>query len=168
MSQSHFLTVNHEMGHTQYQMSYRNQVDVHKKKFLDLIFFNSTHSLQQSYLFRDGANPGYHEGVADIVSLAVSTVSYYQHLGLLGKEVDPTDHETNINALFTTALQRLAFLPAGYVVDKIRWDLYSGLVDPDNMNCHWTKLRLDLQGKYFFLQKNVFLSNSVLCQHISH
>ncbi len=110
------------------------------------IFFYSTHSLQQSYLFRDGANPGYHEGVADIVSLAVSTVSYYQHLGLLGKEVDPTDHETNINALFTTALQRLAFLPAGYVVDKIRWDLYSGLVDPDNMNCHWTKLRLDLQG----------------------
>ncbi len=49
MTQDDFITVNHEMGHTQYQMSYRNQ----------------------SFLFRDGANPGFHEGVADILGLAV-------------------------------------------------------------------------------------------------
>jgi len=39
------------MGHIQYQRSYRNQ----------------------SFLFRDGANPGFHEGVADILSLAVGS-----------------------------------------------------------------------------------------------
>ena len=44
-----FITVNHEMGHIQYQMAYKNQ----------------------SFFFRNGANPAFHEGVADILSLAV-------------------------------------------------------------------------------------------------
>ena len=78
----------------------------------------------QSYLFRDGANPGFHEGVADILSLAVGTPSYYKRLGLLGEDVDVTDEETNINILFSMALDRLAFMPFGYLVDKYRWDLY--------------------------------------------
>ena len=41
-----------------------------------------------SYLFRNGANPGFHEGIADILSLAVGTASYYQRLGLLDEDVD--------------------------------------------------------------------------------
>ena len=52
ISSEDFITVNHEMGHIQYQRSYRNQ----------------------SFLYRDGANPGFHEGVADILSLAVGKV----------------------------------------------------------------------------------------------
>ena len=39
-------------------------------------------------------------GVADILSLAVGTASYYQKLGLLSKDVDVADEETNINILF--------------------------------------------------------------------
>ena len=54
------------MGHIQYYMNYNNL----------------------SYLFRDGANPGFHEGIADILSLAVGTASYYQRLGLLDEDVD--------------------------------------------------------------------------------
>jgi hypothetical protein len=50
-----FITVNHEMGHIQYQRSYRNQ----------------------SFLYRDGANPGFHEGIADILSLAVGKKPKY-------------------------------------------------------------------------------------------
>ena len=45
----HFITANHEMGHIQYQMAYKNQ----------------------SFLYRNGANPAFHEGIADILSLAV-------------------------------------------------------------------------------------------------
>ena len=78
----------------------------------------------QSYFFRDGANPGFHEGVADILSLAIGTPSYYKRLGLLGEDVDVTDEETNINILFSMALGRLAFMPFGYLVDKYRWDLF--------------------------------------------
>jgi peptidyl-dipeptidase A len=58
------------------------------------------------------------------LSLAVGTASYYQKLGLLSNDVDVTDEETNINILFSMALQRLAFMPFGYLVDKYRWDLY--------------------------------------------
>ncbi len=124
VTEEDFVTVNHEMGHIQYFMRYRNQ----------------------SYLFRSGANPGFHEGVADILSLAVGTASYYQRLGLLGNDVDIADEETNINILLSMALQRLAFMPFGYLVDKYRWDLYSGWAKPEDMNCHWAKLRAEIQG----------------------
>ena len=119
-----FRVVNHEMGHTQYQMAYRNQ----------------------SYLYRNGANPGFHEGVADILSIAVNTASYFKRLNLLDEDLDDTEKETNINILFNMALSKLVFMPFGYLVDKYRWDLYSGLADEDDLNCHWVKLRLDIQG----------------------
>ena len=67
-------------------------------------------------------------------------------MGLLSEEVDASDEETEINILLTMALERLAFLPYGYLVDKYRWDLYSGLADENSMNCHWVKLRMDIQG----------------------
>ena len=52
---------------------------------------------------------------------------YYEQLGLLSPgEVDIHDEETNINLLFSMGLETLAFLPFGYLVDRFRWDLYSG------------------------------------------
>ena len=124
VTQEDFITVNHEMGHIQYQMQYSNL----------------------SHLYRDGANPGFHEGVADILSLAVDTGTYYQKLGLLSPDLDIKDEETNINILFDMALKRVAFLPFAYLVDKYRWDLYSGRVAKEDMNCHWWKLRSEIQG----------------------
>ena len=70
---------------------------------------------------------GFHEGVADILSLAVGTATYFQKLGLLSPDLDISDEETNINILFNMALERIAFLPFGYLVDKYRWDVYSGV-----------------------------------------
>ena len=74
------------------------------------------------------------EGVADILSLAVGTADYYQRLGLLSDDVDMGDKETNINILFRMALERLAFMPFGYLVDRYRWDLYSGWANEHEMN----------------------------------
>lgn len=124
VKQEDFIVVNHEMGHTQYQMAYRNL----------------------SVIFRSGANPGFHEGVADISSLAVGAPSYFQRLGLLGDNVDVTDEETNINLLFNMAMTRVAFMPFGYMVDKYRWDMFSGWADSSDLNCHWIKQRLEIQG----------------------
>jgi peptidyl-dipeptidase A len=124
VNQEDFLTVNHEMGHVQYFLQYSNL----------------------SFLYRDGANPGFHEGVADILSLAVGNAEYFQSLGLVGQEVDVTDEETNINLLFGLALDRIAFLPFSYMIDKFRWDVYSGLASKEDMNCHWWKLRHSIQG----------------------
>ncbi len=61
--------------------------------------------------------------------------------------MDVKDHETNINILFQMALEKLVFMPFGYLVDKYRWDLYSGWADEYDMNCHWVKLRMDIQGR---------------------
>jgi len=124
VNQKDFVTVNHEMGHIQYFLQYKHQ----------------------SFLFRGGANPGFHEGVSDIISLAVGTATYFQKLGLLGEDVDTADEQTNINILFDMALHRIAFLPFGYLVDKFRWDVYSGKTSLENMNCHWWKLRTEIQG----------------------
>ena len=124
VNQEDFITVNHEMGHIQYQMQYQHQPT----------------------LFRDGANHGFHEGIADILSLAVGTASYYKRLGLLSDEVDISDKETNINILFNMALAKLVFMPFGYLVDKYRWDLYSGIAKEEDLNCHWAKLRSQIQG----------------------
>ena len=112
------------MGHVQYFLQYKDK----------------------SYLYRNGANPGFHEGVADILSLAVGTATYFQRLGLLDENLDVNDEETNINILFDMALERIAFLPFGYLVDKFRWDVYSGVTSKENMNCHWWKLRREIQG----------------------
>ena len=65
--------------------------------------------------------------MADILSLAVGTATYFQRLGLLSPDVDINDHETNINILFDMALERIAFLPFGYLVDKFRWDVFAGV-----------------------------------------
>jgi len=124
VNQEDFVTVNHEMGHIQYYLQYKHQ----------------------PFLFRNGANPGFHEGVADILSLAVGTATYFQRLGLMSAKIDVEDEQTNINILFNMALERIAFLPFGYLVDKFRWDVYSNVTSMENMNCHWWKLRHEIQG----------------------
>jgi len=124
VNQEDFVIVNHEMGHIQYYLQYKHQ----------------------SFLYREGANPGFHEGVGNILSLAVGTATYFQKLGLLGEDVDIADEETNINILFDMALQKIAYLPFAYLVDKFRWDIYSGKTSLENMNCHWWKLRNEIQG----------------------
>ena len=100
---------------------------------------------RQAFRYRQ-YHTGFHEGVADILSLAVGTATYFQKLGLLSPDLDISDEETNINILFNMALERIAFLPFGYLVDKYRWDLYSGVASKQNMNCHWWKLRSEIQG----------------------
>ena len=57
----------------------------------------------------------------------MNTGTYYKMMGLLEEGVDISDEETNINILFDMALERIAFLPFGYLVDKYRWDVYSGV-----------------------------------------
>ena len=88
---------------------------------------------------------------------------YYEQVGLLSPgEVDTQDEETNINLLLVIGLRRIVLLPWAYLVDRFRWDLYSGKVSKarvlknkitivdinaqENMNCHWWKLRSEIQG----------------------
>ncbi|XP_041461047.1 angiotensin-converting enzyme-like [Lytechinus variegatus] len=119
------FTVHHEMGHCQYYLQYRNQ-----------------HAL-----FRDGANPGFHEAVGDTVSLSVITPSYLNRIGLLQQSLsNHTDAESSINFLMKVALFKLVFLPYGLLVDKWRWQAFKGEIQPNDYNQAWWNLRKQYQG----------------------
>jgi peptidyl-dipeptidase A len=115
-----FLTVHHELGHNYYQMAYRNQ----------------------PYFFRDGANDGFHEAIGDAIALNV-TPDYLKKLGLIDEVPPPS---ANLPLLLHTALDKIAFLPFGLLVDKWRWQVYSGQVTPEHYNSAWWALREKYQG----------------------
>lgn len=112
-----FVTIHHEMGHIQYYLQYKNQ----------------------PITFRDGANPGFHEAVGDTIALSVATPTHLKKIGLLEKYVE--SEEASINSLMEMALERVAFLPFGLLIDKWRWDVFAGRVAPENWNDHWWKYR---------------------------
>lgn len=93
----------------------------------------------QPLVLRTGANPGFHEAVGDLIALSVSTPQHLEKIGLL--EGYKNTAEDNINALFKMALERVAFLPFGLLIDKWRWDVFSGAVPETQWNKHWWDLR---------------------------
>ncbi|XP_023323448.1 angiotensin-converting enzyme [Eurytemora carolleeae] len=115
VNQEDFITVNHEMGHIQYFLQYKTQ----------------------PHLYRQGANPGFHEGVADILSLSVGTATYFKRIGLLAESVDIESLYLG-NGYYCKGYQSL-YLGNG-------WDVFSGETTVENMNCHWWKLRHEIQG----------------------
>lgn len=93
----------------------------------------------QPLTLRTGANPAFHEAVGDLIALSVSTPKHLEKMKLLENYED--SEADNINALFKMALERVAFLPFGLLIDMWRWDLFSGAVNERQWNQHWWKLR---------------------------
>ncbi|CAL7935105.1 unnamed protein product [Xylocopa violacea] len=116
------LTAHHEMGHVEYYLQYKNQPTVYK----------------------EGANPGFHEAVGDVIALSASTPSHLKAIKLL--DDDSTDIEANINHLYLKGLEKIVFLPFAYMMDKWRWNVFQGAVTPDNYNCNWWDLAEEFQG----------------------
>ncbi|XP_033926013.1 angiotensin-converting enzyme [Melopsittacus undulatus] len=116
------FTVHHEMGHIQYYLQYKDQ----------------------PVSFRSGANPGFHEAIGDVMSLSVSTPSHLKKIGLLNSATEDT--ESNINYLLKMALEKIAFLPFGYLIDQWRWNVFSGRTPPSRYNYDWWYLRTKYQG----------------------
>ena len=115
-----FVTIHHELGHNFYQRAYKDQ----------------------PYLFQNGANDGFHEAIGDTIALAI-TPEYLQKIGLLDK-VPPAN--ADIPLLLKQALEKVAFLPFGIMIDKWRWQVFSGEIKPDEYNTAWWDLRLKYQG----------------------
>ncbi len=113
-----FTTIHHELGHSYYQRAY-NKLDP---------------------LFRDSANDGFHEALGDTISLSV-TPKYLRKVKLLKKEP-----KGQLNALMLRALEKVAFLPFGVMIDSWRWQVFSGRIKPENYNKGWWDLRTKYQG----------------------
>ncbi|KAF4527176.1 hypothetical protein B566_EDAN006101 [Ephemera danica] len=127
-TQRQFFTAHHEMGHVQYFLQYKHQ----------------------PVTYRTGANPGFHEAVGDVMSLSVSTPKHLRAIGLLdeanSEEDKEAEREATINHLFSTALDKIAFLPFAYMLDLWRWDVFEGRTQPEEYNCAWWRLREKYQG----------------------
>jgi peptidyl-dipeptidase A len=120
-NQEDLFVIHHELGHDYY--------------------FHHYYTLP--FLYQQGANDGFHEAIGDTIQLSM-TPDYLHKLGLLAK-VD-TDDKAMLNAQMKVALEKVAFLPFGLLIDKWRWDVYSGAVRPDQYNQHWWDLRREYQG----------------------
>jgi peptidyl-dipeptidase A len=115
-----FRTIHHELGHNFYQRAYKD------------LPFN----------FRDSANDGFHEAIGDTIALSV-TPEYLVKIGLLDKAPDSS---RDIGLLLDRALEKIAFLPFGLLIDQWRWKVFSGEVKPEDYNKAWWDLRLKYQG----------------------
>lgn len=98
---------------------------------------------------RRGANPGFHEAVGDTMALSVANPHHLVKIGLLDAYEDTV--EDNINALYLQALKRIAFLPFGLLIDKWRWDVFSGKA----IEADWNKHYWDLREKYQKVSKPI-------------
>ncbi|MFT7623743.1 MAG: peptidyl-dipeptidase A [Myxococcota bacterium] len=113
-----FNTLHHELGHLYYYDAYKDQPT----------------------LFADSANDGFHEAIGDAIALSV-TPGYLKQINLV-----PESSQDDVQVLLRRALEKVAFLPFGLLVDRWRWQVFSGEVGADGYNAAWWKLREKYQG----------------------
>ncbi len=117
-----FVTIHHELGHNYYQRAYKNQ----------------------PFLYKNGANDGFHEAIGDTVALSI-TPDYLVKIGLLNQAQVPAA-DKDIGLLLRQAMDKVAFLPFGLLVDKWRWNVFSGKIATGDYQKAWDALRLQYQG----------------------
>lgn len=74
-----------------------------------------------------------------MLALSVATPKHLQKIGLL--ETVEEDNEADINYLMSIALDKITFLPFGYLMDLWRWGVFSGETKEEDWNCAWWALR---------------------------
>jgi len=117
-----FVTIHHELGHNYYQRAYN----------------------QQPFLYLNGAHDGFHEAIGDFIALS-TTPEYLVQIGLLEASKVPSA-DKDIGLLLRQAMDKVAFLPFGLLMDKWRWGVFSGSTKPSDYQADWTTLRLRYQG----------------------
>jgi peptidyl-dipeptidase A len=117
-----FATVHHEVGHAVYALAYR----------------------EQPFLFRASANDAFHEAFADLGALSI-TPSYLQAIGLIEPNQAPGP-DRDLGLLLRMALQRVTFMPFSLIVDKWRWQVFSGELSPAHYDSAWWALVAEYQG----------------------
>ena len=116
-----FSTMHHELGHIYYDLAYNH---------LPIIFQN-------------GAHDGFHEAIGDTIALSL-TPGYMKDIGLVD-EIEENE-QAELNHLMKIALDKIAFLPFGKLIDQWRWGVFSGAIKPEDYNKAWWTLRTKYQG----------------------
>ncbi|MGB5491478.1 MAG: M2 family metallopeptidase, partial [Woeseiaceae bacterium] len=114
-------TIYHELGHNYYQGAYKDQ----------------------PALLQGSAHSGFHEAIGDTVTLSM-TPQYLAEVGLIGSAEE--SEQAVINRQMQMALDKIAFLPFGKLIDEWRWGVFSGQITPEDYNKAWWELRTRYQG----------------------
>ena len=117
-----FVTIHHELGHNYYQRAYQIQTP----------------------LYLDGANDGFHEAIGDFIALSI-TPDYLVKIGLLDPAKVP-GADKDLGLLLRQAMDKVAFLPFGLLIDKWRWGVFDGSIPQGQYEKGWNDLRLQYQG----------------------
>ncbi|MSP25848.1 MAG: peptidase M2 family protein, partial [Myxococcales bacterium] len=120
-TEDELYVVHHELGHN-YYYHYYNKLPI---------------------LFQAGANDGFHEAIGDAIRLSM-TPGYLAKIGLV--PAAKANEKADLNFLFKMALDKVAFLPFGKLIDEWRWDVFAGKIPPDQYNAGWWRLRTAYQG----------------------
>ena len=115
-----FTVIHHELGHNFYQRAYK----------------------EQPFIFKNSANDGFHEAIGDTIALSI-TPKYLQQIGLLDTVPDA---DKDIGLLLKQALDKIAFMPFGLMIDQWRWQVFNGTIKPEQYNQAWWQLREKYQG----------------------
>jgi peptidyl-dipeptidase A len=115
-----FRTIHHEEGHNFYQRAYN----------------------KLPFLYQDSAHDGFHEAVGDTIALSI-TPDYLKQVGLIDQVPDTSK---DLGILMRAALDKVAFLPFGLLIDQWRWKVFSGEIKPSDYNKSWWDLRVKYQG----------------------
>jgi peptidyl-dipeptidase A len=121
IDEDNFRTIHHELGHIYYYLAYKDK----------------------PILFQGSANDGFHEALGDTVQLSI-TRKYLQDIKLLSSSAKPKD--ADIHYLMQMALQKIAFLPFGLMIDKWRWQVFDGRIQPKDYNTSWWTMVKEYQG----------------------
>ena len=117
-----FITIHHELGHNYYQRAYKEQDPLHL----------------------NGANDGFHEAIGDMIALSI-TPEYLVQVDMLDRAHVP-GADKDIGLLLRQAMDKIAFLPFGLLVDKWRWGVFDGSISPAEYNSAWHGLKEEYQG----------------------
>ncbi|KAF8795120.1 Angiotensin-converting enzyme like protein [Argiope bruennichi] len=116
--------IHHEMGHIEYFMHYSHL----------------------PFLFRDSANPGFHEAIGDAILLSSMTPTYLTKIGLLKRNNVRKRYESTINYLMQTALNYAVTLPYDYIIDYWRNKVYERIIKDTELNKKYWLYRYQFQG----------------------
>ena len=119
-----FFTAHHELGHGHYFMAYTRP--------------------GVPPLLRLGANPAFHEGFAEVISLASSQVPYLQYRGVLPADFKADATAFLLNDALTSSIPFM-FWSSGTMA---HWeaDIYAKNLPADQWNARWWQYVRDFQG----------------------
>jgi len=116
MTAGEWPVVHHELGHNYYSLAFEGQ----------------------PFLFRDGVNAGFQEGLGDFIGLSAMMPSYLQRLGL--EPEDFSDDRDDTSFLLRQALARIPLMAFAVAMDKWRWGVFAEKIRPADYNLAWWSL----------------------------